>query len=265
MASPALVLRDGPVLVISPHFDDLALSCAALIDGPSRCTVLDVCTAGPVPPVVGEWDARTGFADSDVAQRARRAEERDAFDGTPHELREVGLLDHQYGDGFDADGRARFDAIVGAWLDDAGARATVVVPVGAGGEGPRASLLARVRARLRRDQTFPAHADHLAVRDAAVALLRSRPDVAIVLYEEYPYRTTRRGDGAARLVAARLGAGTTVQKVDVEVDRAAKARRIRAYDSQWRLLLPARAHRPMALERHLPRTERYWTVVRRSV
>lgn len=262
MAVPALVLRDGPVLVVSPHFDDLALSCAALIDGPVRCTVLDVCTAGPVPAVVGEWDTRTGFPDSDAATLARRAEERAAFAGTNHELREVGLVDHQYGGGFDDDGRDRLTAAVRTWLDDAGPGATVVLPVGAGSEGPKPSFLARLRAKVQRDQTFPVHPDHVATRDLVVGLLAPRADVAVVLYEEYPYRTTRRGGDAARRVAARLGAGATAHEVDVRVDRAAKARRIRAYESQWRLLLPARTRRPGGLERHLPRTERYWTVER---
>ena len=140
----------GPLLIVSPHFDDVPFSCWALLDRRDLATVLHVCTAGPVPPVVAEWDRRSGFADSDAATAARRAEERDAFAGTPHLFREVGLLDGQYTDVRTVDELRRISDAVHAWVDEVDAPCTVAVPVGAGCVEGALVPIARLRARLTR-------------------------------------------------------------------------------------------------------------------
>ena len=253
---------DGAILVVSPHFDDAALSCSVLLDRREPVTLLQVCTAGPVPAVVSDWDRRAGVADSDDAGRARRAEERAAFAGSPHEMREVGLLDAQYGAIFDLDAQTRVREAILEWADATHGPRTVVVPVGAGC-APRALVpFARARAAVSRYQVFWMHPDHVAVRDACVEALVDRTDIAVVLYEEFPYRLTRRGDGAARRVVRRFGASARAVRVDAPVDRAAKAQRLAAYATQLPLLLPVRARTVEGLTRHLPGDERYWYVRR---
>ena len=63
----------GPLLVLSPHFDDAALSCGALLARTEPLTVLDVFTRRPEPEQATEWDRRCGFRGSDEAMAARFA------------------------------------------------------------------------------------------------------------------------------------------------------------------------------------------------
>lgn len=263
MTRPAPSFLTGDrVLVVSPHLDDVPLSCAALVERTSPLTVLEVCTAGPVPAVVGDWDLRSGFADSEAAMSARRDEERAAFAGTPHEFVDLGLLDAQYSGGPDDVFRGRVRDAVVAWIDAVAGACTVVLPV-ATGCAPGAKVpLARLRNQFTGDQLFWVHPDHVAVRDACVDALLARPEAGVAVYEDYPYRLTVRGDRAAREVARRLGARARPERVDVAIDRDAKARRLGAYATQLPLLLPPAALAPGALARRLPTTERYWRVAR---
>lgn len=263
MTRPApTFLTGGRVLVVSPHLDDVPLSCGALVARTAPLTVLDVCTAGPVPPVVGDWDLRSGFADSEVAMAARRAEERAAFAGTPHEFVDLGLLDGQYSGGPDDAFRSRVRDAVTAWIDAAPGACTVVLPA-ATGCAPGAKVpLARLRNRFTGDQLFWVHPDHVAVRDACVDALVARPAADVAIYEDYPYRLTVRGDRSAREVARRFGARARPERVDVAIDREVKARRLGAYATQLPLLFPPAALGPGALARRLPATERYWYVAR---
>src|SRR5436305_1067911 len=57
-------LREEPLLLVSPHPDDAALSCAALLARVEPIDVLTVFAGSPDPPSQGSWDRVTGFVDS---------------------------------------------------------------------------------------------------------------------------------------------------------------------------------------------------------
>ncbi|MGI9540089.1 MAG: hypothetical protein ACR2N6_08075, partial [Miltoncostaeaceae bacterium] len=94
--APDAGLLTNPLLVVSPHPDDAALSCGALLDRELPVDIATVFTSAPTPPATTEWDRAAGFADSDEAVAARLAEERAAFADSPHRLHELGELDGQY-------------------------------------------------------------------------------------------------------------------------------------------------------------------------
>jgi LmbE family N-acetylglucosaminyl deacetylase len=243
---------------VSPHYDDAALSCSALLDRAEPLTVLDVFTQVPEPEQHTEWDRLCGFEGSSDAFRARVAEEAAAFAGTPHELLEAGLLDAQYRPGLLAEqDAARLVGAIEGWVDRCGAPCTVALPAGAGlPVGSRPTLLARLRARRAGHATSISHADHLAARDIGVELLRARPDVTIWLYEELPYLWSRRADAVVPLVAR--WAERDAELVTLAVDRERKAVRLAAYASQLPRLFADTA--PDRLARRLPVVERYWSL-----
>jgi LmbE family N-acetylglucosaminyl deacetylase len=247
----------GPLLVISPHFDDAALSCGALIERVEPVTVLDVFTRRPEPEQRTRWDAGCGFSGSHAAMAARSAEEQAAFAGTPHRVEGADLLDGQYLSGLRADAdRTRLAAWVDAWLArDGHSRATVVAPVGAGTpSGVRPPVRARLRARRAGTYAFDNSPDHLFARDVVLEQLRRRPEVGLWCYEELPYHYAM--DGSRLVLMLERWTGRTAVPHDLPVDRAAKARRIAAYASQLPMLF--RDPDPAAIERALAPTERYW-------
>jgi LmbE family N-acetylglucosaminyl deacetylase len=254
----------GPLLVVSPHFDDVPLSCEALVARPTAMTVLHVCAARPSPAISTDWDRQSGFSSSDESAAARRAEEHAAFAGTPHTFIDVDVLDGQY-TGLprtDEDHR-RVTEAVAAWIDEVGGPCTVAAPVGAGRRHDALVPLVRLRNLVTKAFLSSEHPDHLLARDATIAAVLDRPQTDLLLYEELPYRLTRRGDAAAARVLDRLGPGSRLVCTDLPVDRPAKARRLRAYASQLPLLFPASALADdERFARFLPGDERYWRVVR---
>lgn len=256
MPDHSAFVPDGPLLVLSPHLDDAALSCAALLARAEPLTVLDVFTQRPEPEQVTDWDRRCGFRGSDDAIAARWAEEQAAFAASPHHFAAVDLLDAQYTSGPRDDVDAtRIARSIDAWLREVGGAATVAVPVGAGTpRGVSRSLLTRWRAKQAGTFVFDNSPDHLFVRDAALGHLRGRPEVDVVLYEEHPYLYSMRGDRLVPALAAWTGRDAQVH--DVPVDVAAKAARVAKYSSQLGLLF--RVTDEPALAKVLPRTERYW-------
>ena len=89
-------LPSGPLLLVSPHLDDAALSCGALLERREPLVVLDVFTERPEPEQHTAWDSHCGFAGSHEAMAARLGEERAAFAGSRHRFATVDLLDAQY-------------------------------------------------------------------------------------------------------------------------------------------------------------------------
>ena len=256
MPDPRAAAFDGPLLLLSPHLDDAALSCGALFERDEPFTVFDVFTQRPEPEQVTEWDTRCGFAGSNQAMNARWAEEHRAFAGSAHAFAAIDLLDGQYRDGpRDERDAARLERAIGAWLATMGGRAIVAMPVGAGTpRGLSTSFATRWKVRRRGTFAFGNSPDHLFVRDTAIAYLLDKPDVTIVLYEEYPYMFAMSG---SRVVPAiERWAGRTAVEHVLRVDRHAKAERIAAYTSQLSLLF--RSSAPDSLVRALPATERYW-------
>lgn len=248
----------GPLLLLSPHLDDAALSCGALLDRTEAVTVLDVFTHRPDPEQFTDWDRQCGFTGSHAAMAARWAEEQAAFDASPHVLEAVDLLDGQYLAGPRSDDdRRRITRRVDAWLAaNADAyRPVVVVPVGAGTPlGLKAPLRSRLRARKAGTYAFSNSPDHLFVRDTVLEHLRERTDVALWCYEELPYLYALGGAGVVPAIERWTGRSAVVH--DLPVDRAMKAKRIAAYESQLAKLF--REPGVAEIERSLPPTERYW-------
>lgn len=113
MARALSVLSSAPLLVVSPHFDDGALSCGALFDREEPVDLLTVFSGGPEQVMHTSWDRACGFADSTEAMRHRQEEERRAFAPEGHRLHELDLIDAQY-DGPRGDAEA--SALTG-WLE----------------------------------------------------------------------------------------------------------------------------------------------------
>lgn len=242
----------GPLLLVSPHYDDAALSCAALIDRSEPLDVLTVFGGEPDPPVQGEWDRKTGFTDSAASMAARREEDRRAFARTSHRMSSLDLLEGQHARMPRSAGEAQaLQRALLHWVERSGG-GTVALPAGAG----------RIRGRMRFwieralsefGGPLP-HPDHLFARDAALESLRSRLDVDLLLYEELPYALAGGADRDVAMVTRRFARRATA--CVVEVDRRSKAERIAAYSSQVPQLLAREARLDQA--EALPAVERYW-------
>ena len=89
---------------ISPHFDDLHLSCAKLMaDSQERAhtagksvLALTVFAGTPEPPQVTPWDTRAGLIDSTDSLKTRTQENNDAFKDTPFTIENLSFIDDQY-------------------------------------------------------------------------------------------------------------------------------------------------------------------------
>jgi LmbE family N-acetylglucosaminyl deacetylase len=192
----------GPIVVLSPHLDDAALSCWSLIDAPGPVHVINVFAGIPQSGQGGVWDRKLGISDSAAHMRDRLEDDRAALARAGRAATNLPLLDDQYGGAL-----ADVPAMLAPHLAPASA---VYAPAAIG-----------------------AHPDHVRVRDAAIAL---RPDVR--LYADLPY-ALRWGwalppELAQRWepVAIRLG----------EAQRKRKATALRAYGPQLQALatvLPA--------------------------
>ena len=251
-------LREEPLLLVSPHPDDAAFSCAALLARLKPIDVLTVFAGSPDPPRQGAWDRVTGFVDSTESMPVRLAEERAAFAGGPHRLILLDVVDAQYLTGPRPPSDAKpIAAAVVDWLEHH-PRGVVAAPAGAG--RARQRLRTRVRRLVGADDpdTPTPHPDHLFVRDAVLDALESREDARPVLYEELPYLWGRAADREVERVVR--GRGLTAEHVAVPVDRRAKAARIGVYATQAPHL-DVRGRRVEYVE-DLPERERFWLLRR---
>lgn len=242
-------LSEAPILLLEPHFDDAALSCAALLDRQEPLDVLTVFAGDPESPRRGSWDELAGFVDSTAALSARREEHASAFAGSPHRLRALALVEQQYLDG----PRPHADlAAIGREVTEWAARnprGLVALPAGAGWTAP--GVVRRLARLAGRDRVRPHHA-HLLVRDAALAALSN--EWAPLLYEELPYLLGGSADRAADAAARRAGRDALELAEPVDLDR--KAARIAHYASQLPLISPE--GRQLDDPAALPPVERYW-------
>ena len=248
-------LREAPLLLVSPHPDDAALSCAALLARVEPIDVLTVFAGSPDPPSQGSWDRVTGFVDSTESMPVRLAEERAAFARGPHRLVLLDVVEAQYLTGPRPPGDAKpIAAAVVDWLERH-PRGVVAAPAGAG-RAPR-----RLRTRIRRlvgEDTPTRHPDHLFVRDAVLDALESCGDPRPVLYEELPYLWGRAADREVERVVR--GRGLVAEHIVVPLDRRAKAARIGIYATQAPHL-EVRGRRVDYVE-DLPERERFWLLGR---
>jgi LmbE family N-acetylglucosaminyl deacetylase len=248
-------LRRAPLLVVSPHLDDAALSCAVLLERDVPVDVVTVFAGLPDRPRATFWDEICGFADSGESIPARRKEEELAFNGSCHRVSHMDLLESGYLDGQrDAADGVAIGEVVNRWIARNAAAPVLFVaaPVGAGMRRPRwRERAARI---IGPKEGLPQHPDHLFVRDATLRAV-SASSALLVLYEELPYVFSHRGDEEALRVARRSRRRRLLQ-LALPVDLDTKAHRLAAYASQvphlrgdgTRLDDPAR----------LPPTERYW-------
>jgi LmbE family N-acetylglucosaminyl deacetylase len=251
------ILREAPLLLLSPHFDDAALSCAALLAREEPIDVLTVFAGEPVPPRQGEWDRVTGFPDSTESRRVRLAEEQAAFADTPHRLAFLNLIESEY---LTAP-RTRNDAepiavAVDDWLEQNPGGA-IAAPAGAG--RLPGSLRAKVR-RLMGHYVAFRHPDHVFLRNAALDALVPRPGARTVLYDEFPYLLERPADGEVGHIAR--SRGLSAELIAAPVDRHAKASRISVYTSQMPHL--TFRGRRVDLAENLPEDERYWILISKA-
>jgi LmbE family N-acetylglucosaminyl deacetylase len=232
-----LVSMTPPVAILSPHLDDAVLSCWQELTRPGDVQVVNV-FAG-VPPAdaeTGWWDASSGTRDSERMVQERIEEDRAALSLAGREPLNLDFLDNQY--------RGAPQAVE--------------------------ALVAALRATLRRDATIWApgaiapmpehpgipgagrvpHPDHVAVRDAALALRAAGWTVS--LYVDLPHASVRgwpdwvtgAGDDEHGRLAAALwerglaAAGLMPDQLQPEVGRLApdafarKAEAVRRYRSQ---------------------------------
>jgi LmbE family N-acetylglucosaminyl deacetylase len=250
-------LPDGPLLVVSPHLDDAALSCAALLARGEPVDILTVFAGEPDPPRQGPWDHDTGFASSAESIPVRRAEEESAFAGTPHRVLFMELVEGQYVEWQRTEEEAH--AIAEAIHDwtAASAAGTVALPAGAGRRPTR--FRARLARSLGTNIGAEPHPDHAFVREVGLGALAGLPGIVPLLYEELPYVLGGRAAREARRAAAAFG-WSAVELV-AEVDRVAKAARISAYATQVPHLTLDGTRLDVAA--NLPGSERYWLLERK--
>ncbi|WP_347558928.1 PIG-L family deacetylase [Robbsia sp. KACC 23696] len=162
----------GRVVVVSPHLDDAALSCGALIADCADATVVTLFAGTPPDAFLSTaWDRECGYGSAEQAVRARREEDHVAMMSLGAAVVHMDCLDGQYLPASpSADEIERDDA------DNAGALAAVlknlapdliIVPLG----------------------LF--HSDHIRarrawIRCASAPVLRAIPWIA---YEDVPYRS----------------------------------------------------------------------------
>ena len=248
-------LVEAPILLLEPHFDDAALSCAALLDRPTPLDVLTVFAADPESPRQGSWDELASFADSAAALSARREEHAAAFAGSPHRVRALALVEQQYLDGPRPDSDlAAIGREVAEWAAE-NPGGLVALPAGAGWSAP--GVVRRLARAVGHEPVRPHHA-HVLVRDAALAALSD--EWSPLLYEELPYLFGGPADRAARSAARRAGRDAVELAEPVDCDR--KAARIAHYASQLRLISPE--GRQLDDPAALPPVERYWLLEHRA-
>ena len=240
----------GALLIVSPHQDDAALSCAALLARQEAVHVVTVFTGQPEQPWQGEWDRLTGFANSSDSAASRRDEEARAFAASSHAVSNLGLLDLQYI--VPPRQRSDADAVAGsiiAWCEDK-TRPVVALPCAAGARPGR--VRQRLSAAVGGPRCLSFHPDHQFVRDAGLDAAQRRPDLAVLLYEELPYRFGARAQRTVTAVCAERHLTST--PIVAKVDRRVKAQRIAAYASQLPYIYTRRLDDPD----ELPDDECYW-------
>jgi hypothetical protein len=170
-------VMDPCTVILSPHFDDAALSCWELLASRGDVLVVNVFAGEPPAGALGWWDRLAGASDSGAAVRARIEEDRRALALAERAAVNLPFLDSQYREADQAPGEI-VQALRGVLVP--GAR--IYAPASLGDH----------------------HRDHTAVRAAALALHAEGADVA--LYADLPHATV---DGWPRWVLDGDGGSST--------------------------------------------------------
>ncbi|HLB20501.1 MAG TPA: PIG-L family deacetylase [Solirubrobacteraceae bacterium] len=151
----------GPdAVILSPHFDDAVLSCWHVLESAVEVLVVNVFAGEPAAGALGWWDRLAGATDSAAAVRMRIEEDRRALALAGREAVNLPFLDSQYRRSDQAPAEIA-EALRGVLV--AGAR--IYAPASLGDH----------------------HADHTAVRAAALALHEEVAEVT--LYADLPHAT----------------------------------------------------------------------------
>jgi LmbE family N-acetylglucosaminyl deacetylase len=86
----------GPVVVLSPHFDDAVLSCWSVLTGAGTVQAVNLFAAPPTPGYVTPYDRVCGARDSSDHVRRRAAEDVEALEIAGRAPVNLQFLDRQY-------------------------------------------------------------------------------------------------------------------------------------------------------------------------
>lgn len=200
----------GRLAAVSPHLDDAALGCGALLALAKHASVITVFAGTPAESVpLTEWDAACGFSSGVRAMTARRQEDVKAMQLLDCAPVHLDFLDDQYGQ---AAGTAMHVTRSVARLLLLHHVDTVAIPLG----------------------LF--HADHTLVHQACLDVRDELPELRWLAYEDALYR---RHPGLLQQRLARLrqrGVAATPIEIDCVAGLPAKTAAVRAYVSQFQAL-----------------------------
>jgi hypothetical protein len=256
---------------------------------------MTVFAGSPPEPLTVGHDLMSGFPDSTIAMQSRIDEDRTALEAFGNRAIRLDLLDFGYTEGARSpEDTEVLRSAVEAWItEDSYAKETcILIPVGAGqlvggdhfnGNATKRSLKQRAiasfkdflgifgarwvahqlflrRKSLGRMHRMLPHPDHLFVRDTVMSMNLISDRLAVVLYEDFPYLWSGRGDSRAGEIKSRLGLSCSVQIAPVE--QQAKFDRIMLYKSQVQHLDPVerRLSDPITIPDH----ERFWLLSSRE-
>ncbi len=213
----------GPVLVISPHFDDAVFSCGNMLAAHHGSHTVTVFGGAPPLAMCTEWDRAAGFEDSNAAVAVRRLEDTQAHAQVSATVHHLGFCDSQY------------------------AQTPSVTDL--------AGTLHRVIARHAAEAVFVPlglfHSDHVLVHEAVLTLPAKLPGRLWIGYEDALYRRGR-GVVQQRIVAlAERGVVATPVTPATAMDGRQKRRAVACYASQLRAFGPGGVE-----DVHQP--ERFW-------
>jgi LmbE family N-acetylglucosaminyl deacetylase len=252
----------APVCFLSPHLDDVALSCGHYLVSHPGSTVVTVFAGAPPIASPRDWNGRTtGEAFAPAALEVRRREDAEALAMLCAQPRWLDLWESEYltipfGSVAAARGLARLPRAARVAL------ARTLGPLRASTRTGRSPIMREVKQVL--EAIRPAsvvaplglhHADHLAVSAVAVTL-SSWMRLDWYLYEELPYALDYPRETGRRL--SRLRSSVTLTACDpVAPSDDAKAAAVRAYVSQRSVLEAGFG----AFQRSLATPEQYWQIV----
>lgn len=166
----------GPVVVLSPHFDDAALSVSGILSCLAE-PVLMVTVCGGVPSTdddhPAEWDARCGFETASAAAARRAAEDAESCRTLGFQSLHLGERDSAYASDMRG-GRRPMPRLREYLADQLDSGHTVFVPLGVG-----------------------SHPDHTSVRRAALETLSTMGVTTVWAYADLPYASILPGWGSA--------------------------------------------------------------------
>ena len=200
-------LHLGPIMVLSPHYDDAVFSCGHLLGILPGSVVVTVCTAKPENgDTLTDWDERCGFTSATQAMSARSLENREALNALGATGVELSFLDSQYL-------QTKRNSV--DLLSD--------------------TLLSIIRERQPKSVFVPLglfHDDHLLVSDVALMLEHRANGLQWYAYADIPYN--KNAEQVEQRIAQLSERGIQCEPYPFALTSEHKARAVNAYRSQFR-------------------------------